>query len=288
MLDPAEPLWITDIALLGVDCWQREGTPHRSWDRVPLDGRDVFVCFDSDVMTKPGVAPVLDRLDGFLSSRRARVPRLTDGIRPGHRPLPASVVLALQSWLPLDTAAGGRLLVQYVERLVARVVSSTHRASSSRAKKTTAPPTSAAFYRQTLLPLMRLGVAVVIMDHAGNDPSKPRGSSGKRDDVDTVWRLTRRTRDQLTAKRTHSRKRHEVDTLILHLVGEPLQHKAETPDERAEQMIDRCLAAICGLEPMPAAEESGNKIQERLKTTVTSDGPDQRDRRETTREVGVG
>lgn len=91
VLDLAEPLWITEgirkgdaavsaglacIALLGVDCWQREGTPHQSWERIPLNGRDVFVCFDSDVMTKPEVASALARLDSFLSARGARVHRV--------------------------------------------------------------------------------------------------------------------------------------------------------------------------------------------------------------------
>lgn len=91
--DPSAPLWITEgvrkgdaavsiglccIALLGV--WNFRGTNERGgkttlpdWDAVALNGRDVFVAFDSDVMLKTAVHDALARLGGFLASRSANM-----------------------------------------------------------------------------------------------------------------------------------------------------------------------------------------------------------------------
>lgn len=199
-------------------------------------------------------------------------PRLTDMGYGRDTDLSARLLwYSLQSWPPLDTAAGGELLVQYVERHGAGVVFLDTQSKFLEGEEDRAF-TSAAFYRHTLLPLKRLGVAVVIIDHAGNDPSKPRGSSGKRDDVDTVWQVTRRTKDQLTAKRTHSRKRHEVDTLYLHRVTGPLRHEVETPDERTEQLIDVCVSAILALDPIPTKDTSSNEVEGLLKKARENDG----------------
>lgn len=91
--DPSVPLWITEgvkkadaavtaglccLALAGVDCWRgtrADGTkgPLEDWDDVSLDGRDVVIAFDSDVMVKPEVRAALDALTRFLQSRGARV-----------------------------------------------------------------------------------------------------------------------------------------------------------------------------------------------------------------------
>ena len=90
---PDERLWITEgvkkgdalvsrgecaMALLGV--WNWRGTNPQGgktvlpeWEFVALNGREVLVVFDSDVMTKPAVTLALDRLSGFLSYRGARV-----------------------------------------------------------------------------------------------------------------------------------------------------------------------------------------------------------------------
>lgn len=91
--DPAVPLWITEgvrkgdaaisadlccIALLGV--WNWRGTNAAGgkvalpdWESIALNDRFVYVAFDSDVMTKPGVRDALARLSAFLESRGARV-----------------------------------------------------------------------------------------------------------------------------------------------------------------------------------------------------------------------
>src|SRR5699024_10802385 len=54
------------------------------WEDIALNGREVVIAFDSDVMTKETVRSALDRLAGFLTSRKAHVhylvlPNLPDG-----------------------------------------------------------------------------------------------------------------------------------------------------------------------------------------------------------------
>jgi hypothetical protein len=66
------------IALLGV--WNYRGTNEHGgktaladWDNVALNGRDVFIAYDSDISVKPQVAKALMRLKSFLESREAHV-----------------------------------------------------------------------------------------------------------------------------------------------------------------------------------------------------------------------
>jgi len=91
--DPSRPLLITEgvrkadaavskglccIALLGV--WNWRGTNEHGgktaladWEHIALNNRLVYICFDSDVMTKPEVHSALARLKAFLESKGARV-----------------------------------------------------------------------------------------------------------------------------------------------------------------------------------------------------------------------
>lgn len=86
--DPGVDLWITEgvkkgdcltsrgecaISLVGVWNWQRDGEPLSCWDHVALQGRRVYVAFDSDVMVKEGVQLALKRLVAFLEGRGADV-----------------------------------------------------------------------------------------------------------------------------------------------------------------------------------------------------------------------
>lgn len=89
--DPSIPLLVTEgsrkadaavsrglccVALLGV--WGFRGRNEHGgkaalpdWEHVALNNRQVYVVFDSDVMTKPGVYAALVRLKAFLESRHA-------------------------------------------------------------------------------------------------------------------------------------------------------------------------------------------------------------------------
>lgn len=91
--NPGVPLWVTEgvrkadaavtaglccLALLGV--WNWRGTNSNGgatvlafWESVALKGRQVYVCFDSDIMTKRSVHSALARLGGFLTRRGAQV-----------------------------------------------------------------------------------------------------------------------------------------------------------------------------------------------------------------------
>jgi hypothetical protein len=89
---PEVSLWITEgikkidalrtrglcaIGLLGVWNW-RGSNPDggkvalADWESVALNGREVFIVFDSDVTTKPEIQHALKRLRGFLAQRGAK------------------------------------------------------------------------------------------------------------------------------------------------------------------------------------------------------------------------
>lgn len=84
--DPTVPLWITEgvkkadaltsrgccaIHLSGVFNWRSTLGVIGDWEEVPLKGRRVFVCFDSDVYTNPTVCSAMGRLGRWLKSRQA-------------------------------------------------------------------------------------------------------------------------------------------------------------------------------------------------------------------------
>lgn len=97
LADPAVPLFISEgarkadaavslslccIAILGVWNWRGSNahgglTALSDWESIALksktEGRFVYLVFDSDVMSKPGVHRALERLAAFLRSRGARV-----------------------------------------------------------------------------------------------------------------------------------------------------------------------------------------------------------------------
>jgi hypothetical protein len=84
--DPGRPLFITEgarkadagvsiglccIALLGVWGWRGTNdlggrTALPDWESIALKDRDVYIVFDSDVMTSPSVYQALNRLKAFL------------------------------------------------------------------------------------------------------------------------------------------------------------------------------------------------------------------------------
>lgn len=91
--NPAIPLFITEgvkkgdalacrgccaVALLGV--WNWRGTNEEGgrlalpdWESIALNGRQIYIVFDSDVAVKPEVHAALSRLKAFLESRGAQV-----------------------------------------------------------------------------------------------------------------------------------------------------------------------------------------------------------------------
>ena len=145
--DPAVPLWITEgqkkadalasrglcaVALLGVWNWKGKNdlggtTLLADWDYVALDGREVRIVFDSDVMVKAAVRSALDRLvehmqrkgshvgAAYLPSSNGRKVGVDDWLAQGHsvdelealveapkpQPRPAAPIVELLDEAPL-------------------------------------------------------------------------------------------------------------------------------------------------------------------------------------------
>jgi hypothetical protein len=71
--DAAVTAGLACVGLLGVNGWTRDQQPLPDWRDIALKGRQVFVAFDSDVMTKREVANAFKALAGFLEYRDATV-----------------------------------------------------------------------------------------------------------------------------------------------------------------------------------------------------------------------
>ena len=90
LADPKIPLFVTEgirkadsaisqgiccIALLGVWNWRGTNglggrTALADWEIIALNGREVYIVFDSDVMLKPEIHAALSRLKAFLEKRQ--------------------------------------------------------------------------------------------------------------------------------------------------------------------------------------------------------------------------
>ena len=91
---------------------------------------------------------------------------------------------------PLDTVAGGDVLIAIVEKYVPELVIIDTMARVVEGDENSAD-TYRDFYRYSGCRLKAAGVALLRLDHAGKDISRgQRGSSSKADDLDLVWRLS--------------------------------------------------------------------------------------------------
>lgn len=86
--DPSTPLWVTEgikkadclashgkavITLTGVFNWRSKLGTLGDWEDIPLQGRTVVVCFDSDTREKRTVMLAMQRFGRWLESKQARV-----------------------------------------------------------------------------------------------------------------------------------------------------------------------------------------------------------------------
>ncbi|WP_460916916.1 AAA family ATPase [Plantactinospora veratri] len=71
--DAAASKGLACLGLTGVWCWRDKSGPLPEWRSVPLRGRDVYVAYDSDVMTNPKVHKALEALTAYLTKRGAGV-----------------------------------------------------------------------------------------------------------------------------------------------------------------------------------------------------------------------
>lgn len=105
----------------------------------------------------------------------------------------------------LDTKAGADTVIAAVtqKNIQLVVIDTTARAVEGEENDA---DTLRAFYRWSGVALKSLGVTWVRADHAGKDTAKgQRGSSAKNDDVDVVWRFTKRNSTSILIEATHRR-----------------------------------------------------------------------------------
>lgn len=137
----------------------------------------------------------------------------------------------LGDWPPLDTREGGQQLVRAVDMLGVRVViiDTTQRVISGKENES---ETFRELHKHSGTALKRRGVTVLRLDHAGKDAERgQRGSSGKNDDVDLIYRLSEIAPGKhYRLKREKNRPGLPAETAALDLyrMSGPLRHEAAT------------------------------------------------------------
>ena len=124
---------------------------------------------------------------------------------------------------PLDSAAGGRFLLREARDVNASlvVIDTTMRFVAGRENDA---DTFNAFYNCTMKALKGAGICSLRLDHEGKDGTRgQRGSSAKRGDVDSVWRLTHKGANRWL-ENEKDRSRHYPDKIRLELTFSPFAH----------------------------------------------------------------
>lgn len=157
------------------------------------------------------------------NSREDLRERLSDlGYRPAD--LEHLRYLSFPSLPVLDSALGGGELLRVTRHHDARLIV-LDTVSRIIGGEEDSADTFRALYRHAIMPLKAEGRAVMRLDHSGKDLTRgQRGSSGKADDVDAVWSLSRRNPVTFDLRRTHSRTNHGADHLTLTRQAAPLRH----------------------------------------------------------------
>lgn len=117
----------------------------------------------------------------------------------------------------LDTKAGADTVIAAVTQKNIQLVIIDTTARAVEGEENDAD-TLRAFYRWSGVALKSLGVTWVRADHAGKDSAKgQRGSSAKNDDVDVVWKFTKRNTTSILIEATHRRMQWIPDKVELEL-----------------------------------------------------------------------
>jgi 5S rRNA maturation endonuclease (ribonuclease M5) len=173
-------------------------------------------------------------------------------------------VAQLQGWEPMDTRQGGAQLAAVVEQVKAQVVVIDTQ-SKLVVGKENENDTHQAFYRNSVVPLKRAGLAVLVLDHTGKDVERgARGGSAKTDNVDLAWELLPRGKDLLALRCTHARFRDEslAEFITVRRQTAPLKHVIESTEERQDHLLDVCLKHIRRL--APGSMDSSNEVLQQL------------------------
>lgn len=151
--------------------------------------------------------------------KQDHVERLTD-MGYGPEKLRNLIMVSFPQLPALDTARGGEVLLAYAKKRNAGlvIIDTTMRFVDG---KENDADTFNSMYRHTMLPLKGAGITTLRLDHEGKDASRgQRGSSGKRGDVDSVWRLTHNNGNRwLDNEKT--RTNHYPDKIRLEIIQDP-------------------------------------------------------------------
>jgi hypothetical protein len=182
-------------------------------------------------------ADVRDRLDAFGYS-------IDDNLTKLHYVL-------LPSIAGLDTQEGARAVIAAIKATNSKLVIIDTTARAVEGEENDAD-TMRAFYRWSGVNMKSLGVTWIRADHAGKDTSKgQRGTSAKNDDVDVVWKFTKRSLTSILIESTHRRMQWVPDKVELelreidgklshHLLGDEFSDAAIT----AAADLNMCKAPI--------------------------------------------
>jgi hypothetical protein len=144
---------------------------------------------------------------------------------------------------PLDTDLGGELVTAMALRHAAQVVVVDTMARAVKGKENESD-TYRDFYRCTGARLKAAGVALWRLDHAGKDANAgQRGSSGKADDVDVVFKLKPRDARSVELERTHTRIPWVPAQVVVSREDEPwLRHVVATDSSVPAGTLDASIA----------------------------------------------
>jgi hypothetical protein len=179
----------------------------------------------------------------------------------------------LPSIAPLDTAEGGKVVVELAAEVGAQLVIIDTYARAVTGKENEAD-TVRAWYRWTGLHLKYAGRAFLRIDHAGKDLDRgQRGSSAKNDDVDVVWYMARgEGGDHFTLRATKRRMGWVPNEVGLVRHDDPLRFEVSTAYAYPAG-TDVVVALLAGLgvpadasnrQAKAAVREAGRKVSNRL------------------------
>jgi hypothetical protein len=133
----------------------------------------------------------------------------------------------LPSIAGLDTPEGAQAVMRAISATGSQLVIVDTTARAVEGEENDAD-TMRAFYRWTGVNMKSLGVTWIRADHAGKDTAKgQRGTSAKNDDVDVVWRFTKRSETSILIEATHRRMQWIPDKVELELrtLGDQIKHQ---------------------------------------------------------------
>lgn len=157
----------------------------------------------------------------------------------------------LPSIAGLDTAEGAQTVIRAIQATNSQLVIIDTTARAVEGEENDAD-TMRAFYRWSGVNMKSLGVTWIRADHAGKDTAKgQRGTSAKNDDVDVVWRFTKRSETSILIEATHRRMQWIPDKVELELrtVDETLGHRllgGDVPDAALQlaQTLERLTTEV--------------------------------------------